>query len=243
MSRKNFKVDTAENGQTAKTQDKHPFVYKSLNTVEKSNVPTGKVVTLEDKKKRREAREKQYRDFRIAALKRRAARMKLSEEETQQAVEKLIAQLDAPKQYTILVMYDKSIRDKDGNRVPLKPMVEEIIKNSDLKYLMKGDSHMYFEGNAAMLASIRELMPPGVNIHPYAKKMPSVIPAKDPPKVTKTIHSKAANKAAAAKTKANRKASNIKAFLNRKKGHGKAAAKVVKMQKLKKKSNQLKKAA
>lgn len=243
MSRKNFKVDTAQKGQTAKTTDKHPFVYKKLNTVEKSNVPTGKVTTLEDKKKRREEREKQYRDFRIAALKRRAARMKLTEEETQQAVEKLIAQLDAPKQYTILVMYDKSIRDKDGNRVPLKPMVEEIIKNSDLKYLMKGDSHMYFEGNAAMLASIRELMPPGVDIHPYAKKMPPVIPAKDPPKVTKTIHSKAAKKAAAAKAKANRKASNIKAFLNRKKGHGKAAAKVVKMQKLKKKSNQLKKAA
>ena len=240
MSRKNFKVDTAQEGQTAKTENKHPFVYKKLNTVEKTNVPTGKVVTLEDKKKRREAREKQYRDFRIAALKRRAARMKLTEEETQQAVEKLIAQLDAPKQYIILVMYDKTIRGKDGTRVSLRPMIEEVLKNNKLEYLMRGDTHMYFAGDETLLAKLREIMPPGVDIHPYAKKMPSVLPAKDPPKVTKKPLSKADKKSAAHNAKVERKAKNLAAFKARKKGTGKAVAK---LEKIKKKSNQMKKAA
>ena len=206
-------------------------------------MPTGKVVTLEDKKKRREAREKQYRDFRINALIRRAERMGLSKEETNAAVEKLREQLDAPKQYNILLMYMNSIMDKDGNRIPLKGMVEEIIANNKINYLMKSDEHMYIEGDATVLATLRTIMPPGVTIHPYAKKMPSVLPTKDPPQGTKTIHSKAAKKAAAAKAKANRKANNMKAFLQRKKGNGKAAAKVVKIERLKKKSNQLKKAA
>ena len=235
MSRKNFKVDTAQEGQTPKTENKHQFVYKKLNTVEKTNVPTGKVVTLEDKKKRREAREKQYRDFRIAALKRRAKRMKLTEEQTQQAVEKLIAQLDAPKQYNILLMYTQK---------PLKGMVEEIVANNKIKYLMKSDEHMYIEGDAAMLATLRELMPAGVTIHPYAKKMAAVLPAKDPPTHAKKPSSKAEKKSAAAKAKKLRKANNLKFFKLRKKGKGKAVAKKAKIVKLgKKKSNQLKKAA
>ena len=169
--------------------------------------------------------------------------MKIPKENIQELVEKLCEQLDAPKQYTILVMYDKAIRDKDGVKHPLKDSVNEIVKNNNITYLMKGDTHMYIEGDAKVLALLREIMPPGVDIHPYAKKMPSVLPTKAPPKGTKTIHSKAAKKAAAAKAKANRKADNMQALLNRKKNQGKTAAKVAKVEKLKKKSNELKKAA
>lgn len=241
MSRKNFKVDTAQEGQTAKSDNKHPFVYKSLNTVEKTNVPTGKVTTLEDKKKRREAREKQYRDFRIAALKRRAERMKIPKENIQELVEKLCEQLDAPKQYTILVMYDKAIRGEDGVKHPLKDSVNEIVKNNNITYLMKGDTHMFIEGDAKVLALLREIMPPGVDIHPYAKKMPSVLPAKDPPTVIKKPKSKADKKSAATAAKTRRKTQNKLAAKHRK--ENKQARKQAKIAKLTKKSNELKKAA
>lgn len=184
MSRKNFKVDTAQEGQTAKTENKHPFVYKSLNIAENSKVPTGKVVTLEDKKKRREAREKQYRDFRMKALERRAKRMGLSEEETKKAAEKLMTQFDAPKNYNILLLYNK----KDKN------LVEQAILNNKLKWLMKSDEHMYIEGDAATLAVIREIAPPGTMIHPYPKKMEPVLPVKEHPKVMKKPIPKAERK-------------------------------------------------
>lgn len=247
MSRKNFKVDTAQKGQTPNTENKHPFVYKKLNTVEKTNVPTGKVKSLVDKKKRREAREKQYREFRIAALKRRAARMGIPEEHVKKLVEKLCEQLDAPKKYMILVLFQK------GN----KKMIMEMLKNNNIEVLLNSDSHLYVKGDQELLKKIRELMPEGTKIYPYAEKQPSVLPTKDPPKKAKKPLTKAEHKKAAAAAKLARKKANKDSAKNRKKNRGKALAKLQKKIRLiatkrekaetvaikKKKSNQLKKAA
>lgn len=173
MSRKNFKVDTAQKGQTAKSENKHPFVYKTLNTVEKTNVPTGKVTILEMKKKRREEREKQYRTFRINALKRRAARMGIPNEKVQELVEKLCEQLDAPKQYMILMLFNANN----------KALIMQILKNANISPLMSSDSHMYVRGDQDVLAKLRETMPKGTKIHPYAIKNPPLLPKEKPPKI------------------------------------------------------------
>ena len=186
MSRKNFTVATAEDGKT------------TLVKIEKTNVPTGKVTTLEDKKKRRELREEAYCDFRINSLKRRAERMGVDQQEIDKAVEKLKKQLKEPNEYTILVMYNPN----DDN------MVKEALNNNKIKYLFKSNSHVYLEGDAAVLAKIREIMPISAKIHPYVKKKPSVlvitshVKAKKKPKKggsphtslrSKTTHSKRYN--------------------------------------------------
>lgn len=220
MSRKNFQVATDDKGQT------------TLVKIEKTNVPTGKVITLEDKKKRKEAREEAYRSFRIAALERRAARMGLTEEEISKAKEKLIAQLNEPNNYMILLLYSGTIRDSNGKMNPIGPMVEQAVLNNNLKWVMKSNSHMYIEGDASVLATIREIMPMGVKIHPYVKKKPVILPKEEPPKVMKIGHSKADRKAAAAKAKLARKAKNKSSANNRKKNKGKAWAKVQKQIKL-----------
>jgi len=214
MCRKNFKVDTVQKGQTAKSENKHPFVYKTLNTVEKTNVPTGKVTTLEDKKKRREEREKKYRDFRIKALQRRAARMKIPEEKVQELVEKLREQLDAPKQYTILCLFPTKTPTKKGE-ASVANLAKQAILNNKIDYKLLLDGYAYIVGDASVLAKIREIMPNGVTIHPYAKKMDAVLPAKDPPKKTKKPSSKADKKSAALNAKIRRKQHNKLAFKHR----------------------------
>ena len=239
MSKKNFKVETTENGQTTKSEIKHPFVYKNANN---DKTPTGKVTTLEDKKKRREAREKQYRDFRIAALKRRAKRLKLSDEETKKAVEKLCEQLDAPNNYMILVLFNTEN----------KKMIMEQLKNNDIEILLSSDSHLYVRGDQELLKKIRELMPSGSKIHPYAVKAEPVLLKELPPKKKK----KPMNKKDFKKSRIAKKKGNTKEI--HKKGKGKAFAKLQKRIRLltkkrekkaktvaiqKKKSNQLKKAA
>ena len=95
MSRKNFKVDTAANGQTAKQDIKHAF-----GVVEKTNVPTGKVKSIED---RRKAREQSYKDFRVNALKRRAKRMGLTKEQTEEKIQLLLKQMEESATYNMIV--------------------------------------------------------------------------------------------------------------------------------------------
>ena len=212
MSRKNFTVATAEDGKT------------TLVKIEKTNVPTGKVTTLEDKKKRREAREQEYRNFRINALKRRAKRMNIPEDEIPKLVEKLKKQLDEPKNYTILVMYNPN-DDK---------MITEMLTNNNLKYLFKSDSHLYIEGDATVLATIRELMPKSAKIHPYTKKAKPILEYTPPNKTVKSKHySKAERKALAAKAKKLRKKKNIESFKNRVKRTGKLVAKKIKQERIK----------
>ena len=79
MSRKNFTVATTEDGKT------------TLTKIDKT--PTGKVKTMKKKEELQKAREEQYKNFRINALKRRAKRMGLNDEQTAAKVEELKKQI------------------------------------------------------------------------------------------------------------------------------------------------------
>ena len=172
MSRKNFKVDTATNGQTPKQDTKHLFV------VEKTNVPTGKVITKEDREKRRKAREEQYKNFRIGALKRRAKRMGLTEEQTEEKVKLLIKQLEDTNDYTVLLMFNPNnaalvyaALDKENIICKLRCPVNA--KESQ-------NSFCWIDADQETLGTIREIVPPGTMIHPYVKRKPPVLEAKKP---------------------------------------------------------------
>lgn len=161
MSRKNFKVDTATNGQTTKQDTKHIFV------VEKTNVPTGKIKTAEEREKRRKAREEQYKTFRVNALKRRAKRMGLSEEDTEAKVKELLNQLDTPNSYSVLILFNQN--DKD--------LVKQALLKEELVWNLMSDSHLFMDADQETLATIRSIMPPSAKIHPYVKKKKPVLTA------------------------------------------------------------------
>lgn len=201
MEKNITKVETTQKSQTAK-----------------NNIPTGKVTTKEQKEARRKAREKEYKNFRIAALKRRCKRMKISDEETSKLVEKLLAQLDAPKQYRILVLFKASDHD----------MFMEGLANANIKRLMQSNTHVFVDGDQNVLAKIREIAPVGAKIHPYAKKQPPVLETKTPPKVKKKRMTKQEKKNKAKAAKAARKAIKLMKFAARKKNTGKSLAKIKK---------------
>ena len=178
----------------------------------KNNIPTGKVKTIENANARRKAREEQYRNFRINALRRRCKRMGMEDEKIEEYVKKLIEQLNAPKEYSILVM----INIEDG------PVMKEALANAGIKYKYHGDTYFSIDGNQNVLAKIREIAPKSAKIYPYAKKMESVL--KDierPPQEKKHTRNTAAVKAA---TKKKRKEINLHRCKH-KKGKGKAVAK------------------
>ena len=185
MSKNNIPVDTAKNGQT--TQD----------TEKKVKVPTGKVITAEEKEKRRKAREEQYKNFRIGALKRRAKRMGLSEEQTKVKVEELKKQLDTPNNYMILVMFNKN----DCK------MIKEMLLNENLTWKIMTDDYTLIEGDAEVLSTLRELMPKGAHICPYVKKKPAILPVAEAPKKHKNSLTKKQKKNNAHAAKLRRKAS------------------------------------
>lgn len=194
---KNNTVDTAQKGQTTT----------------KNNIPTGKVKTLADAAKRRKTREEQFRNFRINALRRRCKRTGFDEEKTEELVKKLIEQMNAPKEYNIIVMFDNS----DYN------MLKEAVENAKIKYnvLISGNTkarvslaYMSLEGDQNVLAKLREIAPPSAKIYPYAKKMESVLPKAEPKKKKPSNNSK--EKAAAAK--AARKEKNVRIHRNKKTG-------------------------
>lgn len=200
MSRKNFKVATAENGMTPTQDKKHLFV------VAKSNAPTGKVVTLKDKEKIRKEREEQYKNFRINALKRRAKRIGLTEEQTEVKVKELINQIETPNSYTVLVFFSP----KDGG------LVKAALQKEDLAWKMMSTSHFYIDADQETLKTLREIMPPSAKIHPYVKKKPPVLPVPEPVKAKAKPHTKAEKKASAMAAKKARKAAKIAAHLSRK---------------------------
>lgn len=208
MSRKNFKVATAENGAT------------TLVKIDKT--PTGKVKTIKDKEIIRKEREEQYKNFRIGALKRRAEREGLSEEDTKKAVDKLIEQLNTPNSYLVLVLFNT----KDQG------MVKEALKNEGLVWKMMSNSHLFIEADQETLGTLREIMPPSAKIHPYVQKKPSVLPVKEPPKKVKKPKNRASIRAAAKAAKKARKAAKMAACKNRKGNAGKAYAKMRKQIKL-----------
>lgn len=151
MSRKNFKVATTEDGKT------------TLTKIDKT--PTGKVKTIKDREKIKKEREEQYKSFRIGALKRRAKRAGLSEEDTKKKIEELKNQLDTPNNYIVLVLFKQA--DKN--------LVVEALKNEGLVWKMMSNSHFYIEADQETLGTLRSIMPPSAKIHPYVKKKPPII--------------------------------------------------------------------
>lgn len=192
---KNTQVETAQKSQATN----------------KINTPTGKVKTLKSAEERRKTREEQFRNFRINALKRRCARMKYTEEQTEEFIKKLIEQMDAPKEYSILIML--SVKDN--------PMMKEALTKANITYKYHGDTYFSIDGNQEVLAKIREIAPPSAKIYPYAKKMESVLPKQE-----KEVTKKPTNNTAEAKknAKAARKEINKRRGLH-KKGSSKFLAK------------------
>lgn len=168
---KNTQVETAQKSQATN----------------KINTPTGKVKTLKSAEERRKTREEQFRNFRINALKRRCARMKYTEEQTEEFVKKLIEQMNAPKEYSILIM----LSVKDGS------MMKEALAKAKINYKYHGDTYFSIDGNQEVLAKIREIAPPSAKIYPYAKKMESVLPKQEKEVIKKPTNNTAKKKAVA----------------------------------------------
>lgn len=198
MSRKNFKVATTENGQTTKQDIKHKF---ATVDVAKNNTPTGKVKTMKDKEAIKAAREEQYKNFRINALKRRAKRMGLNEEQTKVKVEELIKQLNSSNDYDILIMFNPN----DFN------MVKQALMNEDIAWKLLVSSYSFLIGDDELLADLRKILPPSAKIYPHVKRKPPILPVEKPRVRGAKKHTKAEKKAlAAAAKKARKAAKNIK---------------------------------
>lgn len=214
---KNTHVETAQKGQATNKNTQPEKVVTALKNIDdirknKSKVPTGKVTLLKESEARKKTREEQYRNFRINALKRRCKRMGFDDEKTAQYVEALKKQLDAPKEYSILVMFSS----KDG------AMMKEALTNAGINYKYHGDTYYSIDGDQNVLAKIREIAPPGAKIHPYAKKMESVLKdVERPPQEKKPTKNTAAVKAA---VKQKKKELNLHRCKH-KKGKGKVVAK------------------
>ena len=173
----NTKVETAQKSQAANKKT--------------SKVPTGKITLMKETEARKKAREEQYRNFRINALRRRCKRMKFDDEKTEELVKKLIEQMNAPKEYNILIL----LNPDDG------PMMKEALAKANIHYKYHGDTFFSIDGNQDVLAKIREIAPPKAKIYPYAKKMESVISKEDREKVKKHTNNMAEKKAAAKSSK------------------------------------------
>ena len=216
MSRKNFKVATTEDGKT------------TLTKIDKT--PTGKVKTLKDKEAIKAAREEQYKNFRIAALKRRAKRMGLSEEQTNVKVKELEEQLKAPANYSVLIWYDP--KDYD--------MMKESIKNEDMVVDIMTSTYLFITVDSEGLGTLRSIAPPTAKIYPHVKRKPNVLPTEKPRVRGAKKHTKAEKKALATAAKKARKT------LNRQKGHNvksEAKARLEKFMRDRKASNVARKAA
>ena len=220
----NTQVETAQKSQATKNiqpenVQKDLAKIQSIKEAKKNDkTPVGKVTLMKETEARKKAREEQYRNFRINALKRRCKRLGYTEEETKKFVEKLIEQLNAPNEYTIIVM----LNNTEIN------LMAEAIANAKIKYTHKSafgkkptGGYFAFSGNKQLLDKLREIAPPSAKFHIYAKKAESVLPKQD-----KEVIKKPSNNTAEAKrnAKAVRKATNIRRG-NHKKGKGKSVAK------------------
>ena len=152
---KNTQVETTQKSQATK----------------KDKTPTGKIKTIKSAEERKKAREQEYRNFRINSLRRRCERYGFDKEKTEEYVKKLLEQLDAPKEYSILVF----IAAKHSK------MMNEALKNASINYKYCGATFFSIDGDKNVLDKLREIAPEGTKIHIYAKKMESVIPKEDVP--------------------------------------------------------------
>lgn len=194
MSRKNFKVDTANNGQTPKQDKTHQF------TVEKKVTPVDKEKVEKDRENRRKAREEQYKTFRVNALKRRCKRMNLNEEQTKEKVDQLLKQLEEPATYNILVTYH--INDKN--------LLVQALKKEDIIWKImvdpnrrSRDAYCIIEADIDVLDYLRGLNIPTMKIYPHVKRKPPVID--NPDFVGKTYVAKKTDKSSTAKARRNAK--------------------------------------
>lgn len=185
MSRKNFTVATTEDGKT------------TLVKIDKT--PTGKVKTLKDKEAIKAAREEQYKNFRIASLKRRAKRMGLSEEQANVKVKELEEQLKAPANYSVLIWYDP--KDYD--------MMKEAIKNEDMAVDIMTSTYLFITVDSEGLGTLRSVAPPTAKIYPHVKRKPSVLPIVQQATKKKKPHTKAEKKALAKAAKKARKTKTV----------------------------------
>lgn len=200
MSRKNFKVATAENGKTPTQDTKHKF-----SNVTKT--PTGKVKTVKDREAIKKAREEEYKNRRVNSLKRRAKRMGLTEEQINVKVKELLTQIDTPNSYDVLIFYNPNNRK----------MIEQALKNEGLTCKIITDTYLFIEADQETLATLRTIIPPGSKIHPYVKRKPPILPVEQPKSRGKKTKTKAQKKAMAAAAKLARKKANIEAHFNHKK--------------------------
>lgn len=199
MSKKN--VETPKNGQDTKKKDK---------------TPTGKVINKETRDAIRKEREEKYKNNRISAFRRRCKRMKISEEDTEKYVEKLVAQLEAPHQYAIHVLFGKDI----------SKLAREAILNAKIECKFLTNDWAYIIGDNSVLAKLREIMPGYATVIPHVLKAEPILPAKAEHTPKKPSNN---NKNVAAKAKSTRKTNKIAYFKDRKNHHrGKSLAKTKK---------------
>ena len=182
MSRKNFTVATTEGGKT------------TLTKIDKT--PTGKVKTMKKKEELQKAREEQYKNFRINALKRRAKRMGLNDEQTAAKVEELKKQMAASNDYNILIMFNPN----DFN------LVKQALMNDDIAWKLLVTSYGFIDGDDELLADLRKLLPPSAKIYPHVKRKPPILPSQQPSGRGKKTRTKAEKKSLAAAAKKARKA-------------------------------------
>ena len=227
MSKKNFKVATTENGKTPKQNTSKTDHIFATTKITKDKTPTGKVKTMKDKEALRKEREEQYKNFRINALKRRAKRMGLSDEQTEVKIKELISQIESPNQYHVLIWYNPADFD----------MMKQALKNEDLVVDMMTTTYLFITADADTLATLRSIAPSSAKIYPYVKRKPPILPSSEPSGRGKKTRTKAEKKnLAAAAKKARKAAKNLKtkearrqqAIMKRKEEHNKAARKAKK---------------
>ena len=200
MKEKNLEVATVKNNETTSEN-----TTTNLNTKQDTKIPTGKVKTLAQRNKIRKEREEQYRNFRINCLKRRAKRMKLSEEETKAKIEELKKVLEGTHNYNVLLLF---------NRNNAK-MIKEIFANDNIECKIFTDYYAWLIADDELLKELREMLPEGTKIHPYAirKKLSW---SSEETKKAKKPYTKAEKKSLALAAKKKRKQDKIAAHLNHK---------------------------
>lgn len=199
--KKNTKVETTQKGQATTKKEQPENVKNDLNKIQsirddkKNNkTPVGKVTLMKETETRKKNREEQYRNFRINALKRRCERLKYSKEATEEFVKKLIEQLNAPKDYTIIVILSSNSM----------AMMSEAITNAKINYTHKSAntkkssvSYFAFSGDKKLLEKLREIAPPDAKFHIYAKKAEPILHKQKKEVIKKPSNNTAEKKAAA----------------------------------------------
>lgn len=227
--KKNKTVDTAKNGQTTKkiqpeNVQKDLAKIAEIKAAKASKVPTGKITLIKETEARKKAREEQYKNFRVNALRRRCKRMKISDEDTEKYVKKLIEQINSPNTYHITISFNPNDID----------LVKQALKNEDLVYSMIASSHLFMDGDGEVLATVRKIMPPSARIYPYAKKKESVLPKQTVQKEKKPTNNTKEKKSAA--SSATKIYGGSKRYAKRQKGRVKTLSEIRKASRFVKKN-------